>query len=200
MRRIGITGGIGSGKSIVSRLFQVLGVPIYDADTRARWMMENDALLREHLRAAFGHDIYDAGNRLNRPLLARLVFPRPDELAKLNALVHPRVGDDFEAWARAQAAAGHPYVLKEAAPMFESGSYRQLDEVIVVSAPLAIRQARVLRRDPHRTPDDVLAIMAKQMPEEEKIARAQHVIVNDDAQLLIPQVLALHQRFGMACQ
>jgi len=196
MLRIGITGGIGSGKSIVSRLFQVLGVPIYDADTRARWVMENDALLRQQLREAFGHDIYDAENRLNRPLLARLVFPQPALLARLNALVHPRVGADFEDWARMQQAAGHAYVLKEAALMFESNSYRQLDQVITVTAPLAIRQARVLRRDPHRTADDVLAIMAKQLSEEEKVARAQHVIINDDAHLLIPQVLALHQQFG----
>lgn len=196
MLRIGITGGIGSGKSIISRLFQVLGAPTYDADTRARWVMENDVLLREQLREAFGHDIYDAENRLNRPLLARLVFPQPELLARLNALVHPRVGADFEDWARAQEAAGHAYVLKEAALMFESNSYRQLDQVITVTAPLAIRQARVLRRDPHRTADDVLAIMAKQLSEEEKAARSQHLIINDGAHLLIPQVLALHQQFG----
>lgn len=197
MLRIGITGGIGSGKSIVSRLFQVLGVPIYDADTRARWVMENDSLLRQQLREVFGHDSYDAENRLNRPLLARLVFSQPQLLARLNAIVHPRVGTDFEEWAKAQQAVGHAYVLKEAALMFESGSYRQLDQVIVVTAPLAVRQARVLRRDPHRTADDVLAIMAKQLSEEEKVTRAQHVIVNDDAHLLIPQVLMLHQQFSI---
>jgi dephospho-CoA kinase len=196
MLRIGITGGIGSGKSIVSRLFQVLGVPIYDADTRARWVMENDDLLRQQLHEAFGHDIYDADNRLNRPFLARLVFSQPELLARLNALVHPRVGADFESWVTAQQAAGHAYVLKEAALMFESNSYRQLDQVITVTAPLVLRQARVLRRDPHRTADDVLAIMDKQLSEEEKVARAQHVIINDDAHLLIPQVLNLHQQFG----
>jgi dephospho-CoA kinase len=192
MLRIGITGGIGSGKSIVSRLFQVLGVPIYDADTRARWVMENDPVLRQQLQAAFGPDTYDGTGRLNRPLLAQRVFPHPARLAQLNALVHPRVGADFEQWAIAQQDAGHAYVLKEAALLFESGSYKQLDQVITVTAPLAIRQARVLRRDPHRSPEEVLAIMAKQLSEEEKIARAQHVILNDEAHLLIPQALDLH--------
>jgi dephospho-CoA kinase len=195
MLRIGITGGIGSGKSTVSRLFAALGVPTYDADTRARWVMENDPLLREQLCDAFGAGTYNSAGLLNRPALARTVFQSPEQLARLNALVHPRVGADFEAWASTQERAGHPYVLKEAALLFESGSHQVLDAIIAVSAPLAVRQARVLRRDPHRTVADVDAIMAKQLREEEKIARAHYVVVNDDRQLLLPQVLALHQRF-----
>jgi dephospho-CoA kinase len=195
MLRIGITGGIGSGKSIVSRLFQVLGVPIYDADSRARWVMENDAVLREQLRQAFGKAIYDAAGRLNRPLLAQTVFQAPARLAQLNALVHPRVGIDFEAWAATQQQAGAAYVLKEAALLFESGSYLKLDSIIVVSAPIAIRHTRVLRRDPHRSAEEVAAIMAKQLSEEEKLGRANHIVVNDETRLLLPQVLALHALF-----
>jgi dephospho-CoA kinase len=195
MLRIGITGGIGSGKSIVSRLFHALGVPIYDADSRARWVMENDVELRQQLTAVFGPDTYDQAGRLNRPLLAGTVFRNPEQLAQLNALVHPHVGTDFERWARNQQQAGHRYVLKEAALLFEAGSYKQLDRIITVFAPLAVREARVLRRDPHRSPADIRAIMAKQLSEEEKMQRADYVLTNDDVQPLLPQVLTLHDTF-----
>jgi dephospho-CoA kinase len=140
MLRIGITGGIGSGKSIASRLFQALGVPVYDADSRARWLMEHDVELRQHLSAAFGSDAYDAAGRLNRPALAATVFRNPELLAQLNALVHPHVGTDFERWALAQQQAGHAYVLKEAALLFEAGSYKQLDRIITVFAPQPVRE------------------------------------------------------------
>ena len=195
MLRIGITGGIGSGKSIASRLFHALGVPVYDADSRARWLMEHDAGLRQQLIAAFGPDTYDAAGRLNRPVLAGAVFRDPALLARLNALVHPHVGTDFEQWASARQHAGHAYVLKEAALLFEAGSDKQLDRVITVFAPLAVRQARVLRRDPHRSPADVQAIMSKQLSEAEKMQRASHVLINDDVQALLPQVLTLHEAF-----
>jgi dephospho-CoA kinase len=124
------------------------------------------------------------------------VFNNPVLLAQLNALVHPHVGTDFERWAAAQAQAGYPYVLKEAALLFEAGSYKQLDRIVTVFAPLPVRQARVLRRDPHRSVTDVLAIMGKQLSEEEKMKRADYVLVNDDAQPLLPQVLALHATFS----
>lgn len=195
MLRIGITGGIGSGKSTASRLFHALGVPVYDADTRARWVMENDAELRQQLTAAFGPATYDAAGHLNRPVLAGTVFNNPARLAQLNSLVHPHVGTDFEHWAGTQAQAGHPYVLKEAALLFEAGSYKQLDRIITVFAPLTVRAARVLRRDPYRSPTDVQAIMARQMSEEEKMARADYVLTNDDRLPLLPQVLALHAAF-----
>ena len=198
MLRIGITGGIGSGKSIASRLFHALDVPVYDADTRARWVMEHDETLRSELLAAFGADTYDAAGRLNRPVLAAMVFNNPVRLAQLNGLVHPHVGTDFARWAAAQQQAGHTYVLKEAALLFEAGSYKQLDRIITVFAPLAVRTARVLRRDPHRSAAEVAAIMAKQLNEEEKMQRADHVLVNDDARPLLPQVLTLHAEFSTA--
>ena len=195
MLRIGITGGIGSGKSIASRLFRALGVPVYDADTRARWLMENDDALRNDVRAAFGPGTYDGAGRLNRSVLAATVFQNPARLAQLNALVHPHVGTDFERWAVTQQQGGHAYVLKEAALLFEAGSYRRLDRIITVFAPRLVREARVLRRDPHRSPADVAAIMAKQLSEEEKMQRADFVLTNDDVQPLLPQVLALHAEF-----
>ncbi|MBD2769276.1 dephospho-CoA kinase [Hymenobacter sp. BT664] len=198
MLRIGITGGIGSGKSIASRLFHALGVPTYDADSRARWLMEHDESLRQQLSATFGPDIYDVAGRLNRPALAATVFHNPERLAQLNALVHPCVGVDFERWGAAQEQAGHPYVLKEAALLFEAGVYRQLDGVITVFAPQPVREARVRRRDPHRSAAEVQAIMAKQLDEEAKMQRADYVLINDDVRPLLPQVLALHQAFTAA--
>ncbi len=195
MLKIGITGGIGSGKTIICRLFQALGVPVYDADTRARGLMENDPTLRRQLAVTFGAAVFDDAGRLDRPRLAAAVFDNPSALAQLNGLVHPAVGHDFAAWAAARQADGSAYVLKEAALMFESESWRQLDQVIAVVAPVAVRQARLLHRDPHRSPQQVAAIMAQQLPDAEKMARAQHVLHNDGKQLLIPQVLALHQQF-----
>lgn len=195
MRRIGITGGIGSGKSIVCRLFQVLGVPVYDSDYRAKWIMGNDETLREELIAAFGAPTFTAAGQLDRAYLAQVAFTNPAQLARLNALVHPHVGRDFETWADAQQQAGQSYLLKEAALLYESGAYRQLDQIITVFAPQAVRQARVLRRDPHRTTADILAIVGKQMSEEEKMQRADHIVYNDDQQLLLPQVLALDEQF-----
>ncbi|WP_317172748.1 dephospho-CoA kinase [Hymenobacter sp. HDW8] len=195
MLRIGITGGIGSGKSIICRLFQLLGVPVYDSDYRAKWIMANDLSLRAELLAAFGSQTFSESGQLDRAYLARVAFSNPAQLTQLNALVHPHVGRDFETWAAAQQQAGHAYSLKEAALLFESGAYRQLDRIITVFAPQDVRQARVLRRDPHRTAADILAIVGKQMSEEEKVQRADYVVYNDDQQLLIPQVLALDTLF-----
>ncbi|MBC6700310.1 dephospho-CoA kinase [Hymenobacter puniceus] len=196
MRRIGITGGIGSGKSVVCKLFQVLGVPVYDSDSRAKAVMVSDGQLRDELVAAFGPETFDATGQLNRPHLSRLAFTDATQLARLNALVHPAVGRDFTHWSAARAQEGHRYILKEAALLYESGAYRGLDQIITVFAPLPVRQARVLRRDPHRTPDDILAIIGKQLSEEEKMQRADHIVYNDDQHLLIPQVLELHWQFN----
>jgi len=191
MLLIGITGGIGSGKSVVARVFAALGVPVYDSDGRAKWLMAHDPALRARLTAAFGPGTYDAGGQLDRAYLARVAFGDAAQLARLNALVHPRVGEDFAAWASAQAAAGTPYVLKEAALLFEAHIDRSLDAVITVWAPAAVRQARVLRRDPQRSAADVQAIMARQLDDEEKVRRATYVVYNDDSRLVLPQVLAL---------
>lgn len=195
MLRIGITGGIGSGKSVVARVFAALGVPVYDSDSRAKHVMAHDLVLRAQLQAAFGAEAYDAAGQLNRPYLARVAFNDAAQLARLNALVHPRVGEDFATWSAAQAAAGQPYILKEAALLYESGAYRGLDAIITVFATAEVRAARVLRRDSHRSAADVQAIMGKQLSEDEKLARAEHVVYNDDSQLVLPQVLALDAAF-----
>jgi len=200
MLRIGITGGIGSGKSVVARVFAALGVPIYDSDSRAKHVMAHDLVLRTQLQQAFGAEAYDAAGQLNRPYLAKVAFNDAAQLARLNALVHPRVGEDFATWSAAQAAAGQPYILKEAALLYESGAYKGLDAIVTVFAPAEVRAARVLRRDSHRSAADVQAIMDKQLSEEEKLARAEHVVYNDDSQLVLPQVLALDAKFKMVTE
>lgn len=192
MLKIGITGGIGVGKTIVCRMFALLGVPVYNADARAKWVMHHDAALRQELLSAYGAGAFTEAGELDRVYLAKIVFNNPERLAQLNALVHPHVGRDFIDWVATHT--GRPYVLKEAALMYESESWRQMDQIIVVSAPLELRIRRLLQRDTHRAESDISAIMAKQLTEEEKIARSQHVIYNDDHQLLIPQVLKLHEQ------
>jgi dephospho-CoA kinase len=188
MLKIGITGGIGTGKSLVCRLFALLNIPVYDSDLRAKEVMHNPELKKE-LIAAFGPETFDAAG-LNRTRLAGIVFNNPEKLALLNSLVHPRVKQDFIDWYEAQQNV--PYVLKEAALMFETEAYRQVDKMITVFAPLDIRMKRLHLRDTHRTKTDLEAIIAKQLPEEEKLRRADYVIYNDDTQLVIPQVVALH--------
>lgn len=191
MLKIGITGGIGSGKTVVCRVFALLGIPIYDSDFRAKWVMQKHPVLRQDLITAFGEKIYTAEGELDRGYLASLVFNNPERLALLNSLVHPRVKDDFTNWVAEQKA---PYILKEAALMFESNAYKQVDNVITVSAPLDVRLKRILQRDPYRKPTEVQAIIDKQLSEEERQSRSDYIIYNDDQQLVIPQVLALHKQ------
>lgn len=191
--RIGITGGIGSGKTTVTRIFATLGVPVYDADSRARWLMNHHPALKADLLRAFGPDTYTPDGGLNRNYLSSTVFYDAGKVALLNRLVHPRVGDDFIRWTGERRH--YPYLLKEAALLFESGSYRELDKIIAVYAPLPLRTRRITGRDPHRTEADVEAIMARQMNEEEKRSKADYVVYNDEKQLLIRQVLELDHAF-----
>ena len=195
MLKIGLTGGIGAGKSIIKRCFEVLGIPTTDADARAKWLMTHDGALRTALTAEFGSEVFDAAGQLNRPWLAQRAFADPTALARLNALVHPAVGEDFARWLREQQAAGAPYIIKEAAILFEADIARTLDYVITVAAPEDVRIRRVLARDPHRSAADVVAIIGRQLPEEERRRRADFVVWNDDAQPLLPQILALDAEF-----
>ncbi|HRF34723.1 MAG TPA: dephospho-CoA kinase, partial [Cyclobacteriaceae bacterium] len=167
--------------------------PTYDADSRAKMVMTTDGILVEAIKKEFGILSYDAKGVLNRQHLANSVFNQPDKLKRLNELVHPRVALDYENWVSSQADV--KYVLKEAALLFESGSYQSLDKIIVVTAPETLRVKRVLLRDPHRSMQQTKEIISNQMAEEEKTKRADYVIVNDETTLLIPQVLNLHLQF-----
>ncbi len=191
MLKVGVTGGIGSGKTTVCRIFEVLGIPVYYSDERSKALLNTDVSLMEQLRSRFGHDIYTRDGVIDRRKLGARVFADEAELNALNALVHPAVFKDFDNWALLQRA---PYVLKEAAILFESGSYLDCDYTILVKAPAALRMERVMLRD-GLTGELVQQRMDRQMSEEEKERMADLFINNDGKELLIPQVLRLHELF-----
>ncbi len=190
--RVGITGGIGSGKSTVCRIFESLGVPVYDADHWAKWLLGNDPALKSAVEGIFGTDAYTEKGEYNRAYIAQQAFSKPDKLAALNAVAHPAVEAHARAWHEARTREGHPYTLKEAALIIESGSYKHLDCLIVVSAPEALRIERVVKRD-GISEAEVRARIQRQLPEQEKIARADFVIRNDGQHSLVRQVLKVHK-------
>ena len=191
--QVGITGGIGAGKSLICRIFQCLGVPIYDADSRAKNLMTTDLVLVEQIKKEFGASAYRSDGTLDRVHLGQMTFGHPERLEKLNSLVHPRVAIDSLTWSTAHR--NNKYLLREAALLYEAGSYKSVDKMIVVTAPESIRISRTLTRDPHRSEKDIIAIIKSQWPEEEKLKRADYIILNDDQHMVIPQVLHLHSLF-----
>lgn len=191
--QVGLTGGIGAGKSVIGRIFALLGCPLYDADSRAKYVMTTDGILMSNIRKEFGELSFNPDGSLNRPYLSDLVFRNPGQLEKLNGLVHPRVAADYEDWVAKHAH--HDYVIKEAALLFESGSYKLLDYVVLVVAPEPLRIDRAVKRDTGRTADQVRSIMRQQWPDDEKIKLADSVVRNDESELVIPQVLRLHEKF-----
>lgn len=190
MLKIGLTGGIGSGKSTVARIFEVLGIPVYYADEAARRIMNTDRQLQAELIRYFGKDTYRDG-QLNRAYLASIVFADPAKLDLLNSITHPVTIRDANQWILRQTS---PYIVKEAALMFESDGYKYLDYIIGVSAPEERRILRVMKRD-GVSRDEVLQRLNRQMKEEEKMKRCDAIVVNDEQQLLLPQVLRLHGQF-----
>jgi len=193
MLKIGITGSIGAGKSTVAGIFKVLGIPVFDADATAKNILNTDSVLREQIAATFGSETYKNG-LLDKKYLATLVFNNPDQLAKLNALVHPATIEAANIWAKHCEEQGSPYILKEAALLFEAGTNVGLDFIIGVTAPVEMRIARVMERD-HVTREEVLKRMQHQLDDSEKMKRCNFVIDNNEASLVIPEVLALHARF-----
>jgi len=192
MLKIGITGNIGSGKTTVSRLFELLGIPVFYSDEEAKKVMTTDAQLIAGIKQTFGHEAYFRDGTLNRKYIAGIVFNKESELQKLNSLVHPAVFRAFDHWVLQHVNA--PYILKEAAILFESGSYKDCDYTILVTAPTPMRIARVMQRDAI-TQAEAQSRNDKQMPEDEKRELASYVLCNDNSRLLIPQVLALHEHF-----
>ena len=191
MLKIGLTGGIGSGKTTVGEVFQQLGVSVYASDDRAKALMTENLSLRSGLISLFGEQAF-MNKTLNRSFIASKVFSNTQLLTKLNTLVHPFVEKDFQAWFKRQEGA---YVLKEAAILFESGAYKGLDEVVLVEAPIELRVNRVISRDgSHR--EDVIARMEMQWSDEKKKELSDHLIVNDEKSSLLEQVLKLHHHFN----
>jgi dephospho-CoA kinase len=180
---------MGSGKSTVAAYFQEWGIPVYTSDLRARHLMENDPELRRALEAHFGPEVFQENGRLNRPWLAGKIFEDESERQWINHLVHPAVGRDFERWATEQNA---PYCLNEAALLLDSGRHRQLDGIVLVTAPESLRLERILRRD-GGSREAGLARMRRQMSEEDMRAYAHWEISNDGHHALRPQVEAVHR-------
>jgi dephospho-CoA kinase len=189
MKRIGLTGGIGSGKSTVAEIFSRLGIPVFISDEVARDLQENDADLVREIREIFGKEIYN-GRKLDRQKLAGIVFSDKQKLQKLNSVVHPAVGKAFEKFCMENSGAA--YVLKESAILYEIGDEKNLDGMIVVTAPEDIRKKRVTLRD-GIPEEEVEQRMKNQFSQEEKTKLADFVLVNDEQQLLIPQVLKINE-------
>ncbi len=183
---------MGSGKTTVCKVFEVLGLPVFYADTVAKTIMNTDVLLRGDIIKEFGKGSYLENGELNRKHISSIVFNDPEQLAKLNALVHPAVFGAFDVWVNEQKYA--PYVLKEAALLFESDSYKMCDQTILVKSPEALRIKRIVGRD-QTTAEEVRLRMNRQFPDEQKEKLADHIIINDEQVLLIPQILALHEHF-----
>lgn len=187
MIKIGITGGIGSGKSVISKIFQLNGIPVYNADEEAKRLNDSSVYIREQLSLHFGNDLY-IEDKLDRKKLASLIFHDENKLAIVNSIIHPELARHFTEWCRQQE--NHPIVALDAALLIEAGFYRLVDKVIVVHAPKELRIARVIQRD-HSSRGDVEARINSQLPEKEKLKYADHIIYNDESNSLILQVSKL---------
>ena len=189
MLLVGITGGIGSGKTTACKVFEALGIPVYYADARAKQLMDTDGELKSLLKGFFGNAIYHDGI-LDRRKMADIIFNDKNALEKVNSWVHPAVARDFEHWCTQQTA---PYVLEEAAILFEKDMAHRFGRIILVTAPDSIRIERVCARD-KVAPDTVRERMANQWPEEKKLALADYIIYNDNVRPITPQVMEIHRQ------
>jgi len=189
--KVGITGGIGAGKSLISGIFETFGIPVFNADIEAKKLMNENPILITGMKKLFGQDIYQDG-RLNRSLLAQQLFADEHKRMKVNALVHPVVIDTYELWIKNQTH--QPYSIKEAALLFEAGSYKDLDKIILVYAPKKIRINRILMRDAYRSTSDIESIIEKQWTDNQKKKLSDYIIINDEQQMVIPQVLDIHEK------
>jgi len=187
MKRIGLTGNIGSGKTTLASCFEILGIAVFNADKQAKLLMNKDINLKQSLITEFGKEVY-LDDELNRKYLSKLAFNDNLVLKRLNALVHPVVQDAFEKWSIQQSGA---YVIKEAAILFESNIYQSLDAIICISCPEEIRLKRILNRD-DLSEKDVRQRMSHQWAEEKKISLSDYVITNDNSSLVMPQILSVH--------
>jgi len=187
-RRLGVTGGIGSGKTTVCRIFRVLGVPVFVADAAAREVMNNDPGIRDRINSIAGEDLY-SGGELDRMELARLIFNRPEMLKSVNAAVHPVVLQIFSKWADESDA---PYVIMEAAVLFESKADTFVDRVVSISAPVEERIARVMGRN-ELSREQVIERINNQLEDDEREEQSYYVINNADNEMIIPEILKIHE-------
>jgi len=186
-RRLGVTGGIGSGKTTVCRIFRVLGVPVFVADVAARQLMNSDTNIRSQINAIAGEDLYTT-DELDRKELARLIFNKPDLLHRVNAAIHPAVLRIFDEWAENSEA---PYVIMEAAILFEAKADVLVDRVVAISAPLEERIARVMGRN-ELSREEVMERINNQLEDDEREEQSYYVINNADNEMIIPEILKIH--------
>ena len=186
---VGLTGGIGSGKTTVAKAFNALGIPVYIADDEAKKLMQTSKVLKRKLIELFGKDAYTDGH-LNKQFIANIIFHDKNYLDKMNAIVHPQVAKHFKKWLLKQHA---PYVIKEAAILFENGTYKQCDVLITVTAPKELKIERLLKRD-NTTVEKIKAIMKNQWSDEQKIKLSDFVIDNSELEITKQQVLKIHQQ------
>ncbi|MDE5424297.1 dephospho-CoA kinase [Ancylomarina sp. DW003] len=187
---VGLTGGIGSGKSVVADFFRLLNIPVYISDVEAKKLMQTDKLIRERLIDAFGKSVYLESGDLDRTELAKIIFSKQEALKQVNAIVHPQVRLHYQQWLQKQSDVH--YVIQESAILFDTGLYKNFDKIITVTADNQIRINRVMERD-NCSEASVLERMSKQISEEEKIKKSDFVIYNND-DLLIPQILNIHEQ------
>ena len=189
---VGLTGGIGSGKSTIAKAFAALGIAVFNSDEQAKALIANNAQVKKRIIAAFGEEAYQNGE-YNRAYIAQIVFNNSEKLAILNGIVHPALAEYFKQWAKKQTS---PYVLKEAAILFESGSYKDCDYIITVTAPEEVRIARVMARD-HCTEAQVRARMAQQWSDAQRIALSNAVIENIDLESTKEQIKRINDELRM---
>jgi len=189
MKVIGLTGGIGSGKTMVASVFLQLGVPVYDADKAAKNLYDLYPELTAAILSDIAPDAADRNGKIDRKKLAEIVFKDPEKLAKLNSLVHPMVRKDFKDWLKKHNDV--PFVVKEAAILFESGAHKDCDFIIAVQSPRELRVQRVRERD-RKTKQEVEDILARQLDDEERNKKSDFVIVNDEKEMILPQVLTIY--------
>ncbi|HEX2396332.1 MAG TPA: dephospho-CoA kinase [Bacteroidales bacterium] len=191
MIKVGITGGIGSGKSVACRIFSILGVPVYNADAEAKTLTNTDPEIREQLISLAGEAVF-TDQSLNRRYLSDLIFNNNELLARVNRIIHPRVEAHFIEWALLHS--GSPYLILESAILFESNLYIHFDKIVTVTAPEDIRIRRALTRN-NMTVEKIRSIMDSQLPEKEITEKSDYIVINDEKELIIPQILRLHQLF-----
>lgn len=185
MIKVGVTGGIGSGKSIICRYFKLIGIPVFEADLEAKQIINNSAIVRSQMIIHFGKDIYLPNQVINRKKLADTIFNSPSSLKKVNSIIHPQVKKKFNEWTEGQKTG---YVVHEAAILFESGFYKMMDFMILVTAPVELRIKRVMERD-NVSKENVIARMKQQWEDPEKIKLSNLVLTNDNTELIIPQLI-----------
>jgi len=193
MIKVGLTGGIGSGKSLIAKVFKILGIPVFEADLASRAIFAGNPQIRQIIIDLFGENLY-SDKELNRSALAAILFKDPKALDQINKLVHPLVIEEFNQWCGQQKDS--PYVIHEAAILFETGYYGLLDRNILVVSPAETRISRILKRD-NTTRENILARMDNQWPDERKIPLADHIINNDDKTPVLPVILQINKNLTL---